>query len=417
MTEFLELNSLKVFFNKFKEHFGEKKLNKKKINFENSRGRIVSEDIKAKENLPPFSRSTVDGFAVKAEDTAGASASLPAYLEVVGKIEMGEDTNIKISSGQAVAIPTGGMMPEGADAVLMVEYTEYLDENTIESNKAVAAGENVVLKGEDIKFDEVLFTEGHKIRARDIGAMAALGVTELNVYERPEIAVISTGDEIIKPGDEATAGEIRDINSYSISSFINSYGAKANRVGIVKDEFELLKKSIKSNLDSDLILISGGSSVGIKDMTIDLLNSLGEPGVLLHGLSIKPGKPTIFAVIEGTPVIGLPGHPASAWTVTKVLVTPLLKFLLGELNIDDIAFAQENYRLKAKLSRNIVSDKGREEYIPVKLIKNDKEDLIAKPLTGKSSLITTLVNGDGLIKIKSFEEGKNKGDMVKIEMI
>jgi molybdopterin molybdotransferase len=188
-------------------------------------------------------------------------------------------------------------------------------------------------------------------------------------------------------------------------------------ISIVKDEFDLLKESVSSNLDSDLILISGGSSVGVKDMTIDLLNSLGEPGVLLHGLSIKPGKPTILAIVDGTPVIGLPGHPASAWTVTRILLRPLLKFLLGEIVAEDIGRQDEKYQFEARLTRNLGSDRGREEYIPVRLIRDDRNRLLADPITGKSSLITTLVNGDGLIRIDTYEEGKNKGDKVVIRSI
>jgi molybdopterin molybdotransferase len=417
MTEFLELNRLEVFWKKLKNHLSDKVIRQENVSLKESLGRITAEKLWAPEALPPFSRSTVDGFAVRAEDTAGASASLPAYLDVKGKVEMGAKTDLKLSKGEAVEMPTGGMIPQGADAVLMVEYTEYLDQNSIETTKAVATGENIVVKGEDIEKKELLFEVGHRIRPRDIGALAGLGLTKISVYREPEIAVISTGDELIEPDQEADLGEIRDINSYSISSFISAQGIEPRQVGIVKDEFDLLKESVSSNLDSDLILISGGSSVGVKDMTIDLLNSLGEPGVLLHGLSIKPGKPTILAIVDGTPVIGLPGHPASAWTVTRILLRPLLKFLLGEIGAEDIGRQDEKYQFEARLTRNLGSDRGREEYIPVRLIRDDRNRLLADPITGKSSLITTLVNGDGLIRIDTYEEGKNKGDKVVIRSI
>ena len=424
MSEFLELNDLEVFWDKIRTYLNNKNLKTEKINIEDSLGRICAEDIKAEVNLPPFSRSTVDGFAVKADDTAGASATLPAYLDIIGEVKMGKETNLELNSGQAVEMPTGGMIPEGADAVLMIEYTDYLDESTIETARAVASGENIVVKGEDIEKGEKLFDRGHRIRPRDIGAMAGLGITEISVYEKPEIAVISTGDELVDAGENAGPGEIRDINSYSITSLLKAHGVQSNKVGIVKDEFNLLKKAVENNLDSDLVLISGGSSVGVKDMTIDLLNSLGEPGVLLHGLSIKPGKPTILAIIKGTPVIGLPGHPASAWTVSRVLLKPIIKFLLGEIKAKNIGREiskgkKENYEyiFEAELTRNIVSDKGREEYIPVKLWEKEKGKFLAEPIVGKSSLITTLVRGDALIKIDTFEEGKNKGDKVKAELI
>jgi molybdopterin molybdotransferase len=417
MTEFLELNGLNIFWDKLREYLKYKKLKKETIKLNESLGRIIAKNIKAEVNLPPFSRSTVDGFAVRAGDTAGASSSLPVYLDLVGAVEMGEKTEIEVKTGQAVEIPTGGMIPKGSDAVLMVEYTDYLDQSTIETSKALASRENIVIKGEDIKAGDLLFSAGHRIRPRDIGAMAGLGITKLDVWQRPDITVISTGDELIEPEKEAGPGKIRDINSYSISSFLKSYGANIRNEGIVKDKFNLLKDSVSSNLDSDLILISGGSSVGIKDMTIDLLNSLGEPGVLLHGLAIKPGKPTILAISDGTPIIGLPGHPASAWTVNRILVKPILKFLLGEIGSEDIGKNTQKYLFKAKLTRNISSDKGREEYIPVRLFKNDKNQLLAEPITGKSSLITTLVKGDGLLRIDTYEEGKNKDEEVIIELI
>ena len=424
MAEFLALNKLEDFWDKIKTNLKEKEFTKEIVKLDQSLGRVCGENIKAKGNIPPFSRSTVDGFAVKAKDSAGASAALPTYFEVIGEVEMGEETSLKLKTGEAVAIPTGGMLPEGADAVLMVEYTDYLADNTIETTRAVAAGENVVLKGEDIKKGAELFKSGHRIRPRDIGAMAGLGITEISVYDKPEIAVISTGDELAAPGEEAGPGEIKDINSYSISSLLNSYGVLTRKVGIVEDEFKSLKNAVAKNLDSDLVLISGGSSVGIKDMTINILNSIGEPGVLLHGLSIKPGKPTILAIIEGTPVIGLPGHPASAWTVTRVLLKPVVQFLLGEIKADEIGRIDKksnnnnfDFSFEAELTRNIGSDKGREEYIPVRLFKNKENKLMAEPIVGKSSLITTLVESDALIKINTYEEGKNKGDKVKAELI
>ena len=424
MSEFLDLNKLEDFWNEIKSNLKQKEFRKETVKIDQSLGRICAEDIKAKENLPPFSRSTVDGFAVKAKDSAGASATLPTYFEVIGEVEMGKKTDLTIKTGEAVEIPTGGMLPEGADAALMVEYTDYLDDNTIETSRSVAAGENVVLKGEDIEKGERLFKSGHRIRPRDIGAMAGLGISELSVYKKPEIAVISTGDELVDPGDKAGPGEIKDINSYSISSLLNSYGALTKKVGIVEDEFELLKNAVEKNLDSDLVLISGGSSVGIKDMTINILNSIGEPGVLLHGLSIKPGKPTILAIINETPVIGLPGHPASAWTVSRILIKPIVEFLLGEIEADEIGRIDKksnknsfDFSFEAELTRNIGSDKGREEYIPVRLFKNEENTLMAEPIVGKSSLITTLVKSDALIKINTYEEGKNKGDKVKAELI
>lgn len=416
MREFLELNPPEKFWQEIKSFLKERPLSTENLNLDNSLGRILAEDLYSPVDLPPFSRSTVDGYAVKAADTAGASASMPTYFEIAGSIEMGEKTELKIKSGEAAAIPTGGMLPEGADAVLMIEDTEKIEEKTIESFKSLAAGDNLVQKAEDIAEGELLFKKGHKIMARDIGALAGLGITEFKGAARAKVSVISTGDELISAEAEAKAGQIRDINSYSITSYLNKIGAEAEKVGIIEDEFESLKKAVKNELDQDLVLISGGSSVGIKDMTIDLLNSLGEPGVLLHGLAIKPGKPTILAIIEGTIVMGLPGHPASAWTVNNVLVAEIVRVLNGEKKAAEIGSSNNKYLIKAELTRSLVSDKGREEYIPVKIIK-EKDKLLAEPLLGKSSLITNLAYGDAVIKVPRTQEGKEKGEIVELSLI
>jgi molybdopterin molybdotransferase len=416
MKEFLELNPPEKFWQQIKHFLKNKNLKTKNINLDNALDRVLAEDIYSPVNLPPFSRSTVDGYAVKASDTAGASASMPTYLDIIGSIEIGKKTELKLNEGQAAAIPTGGMIPQKADAVLMIEDTEKIGENLIESFKALAAGENIVQKAEDIAQGKLLFKKGHKIMARDIGALAGLGITEFKVFKKAKISVISTGNELISAEADAKSGQIRDINSYSITSYLNKIGGDSKKVGIVKDEFDSLKEALKKELAQDLVLISGGSSVGIKDMTIELLNSLGEPGVLLHGLSIKPGKPTILAIIEGTIVIGLPGHPASAWTVNNILAAEIVRVLNGEKKPADIGSENQKFLIKAQLSRNLVSDKGREEYIPVKIIK-ENEKLFAKPLLAKSSLITNLAYGDALLKIPRNQEGIDKGEIVELTLI
>ncbi|CCU78464.1 Molybdopterin biosynthesis protein MoeA [Halanaerobium saccharolyticum subsp. saccharolyticum DSM 6643] len=416
MREFLELNPPEKFWQQLKHFLKNKNLRTENIKLDNALDRILAEDIFSPVNLPPFSRSTVDGYAVRAADTAGASASMPTYLDLIGSVEIGKNTELKLKAGQAAAIPTGGMIPKEADAVLMIEDTEKIEENIIESFKSLAAGENIVKKAEDIAQGELLFKKGHKIMARDIGALAGLGITEFKVFNKAKISVISTGDELISAEAEAKAGQIRDINSYSITSYLNKIGGDAKKVGIIKDEFNSLKEALQKELDQDLVLISGGSSVGIKDMTIELLNSLGEPGVLLHGLTIKPGKPTILAVIERTIVLGLPGHPASAWTVNNILAAEIVRVLNGAKEAAEIGSENQKYLIKAKLTRNLVSDKGREEYIPVKIVKkNDK--LFAEPLLAKSSLITNLAYGDAMLKIPRNQEGKDKGEIVELTLI
>ncbi|PUU87735.1 MULTISPECIES: molybdopterin-binding protein [Halanaerobium] len=416
MREFLELNPLEKFWQQLESCLEKKKLQVEKIKLNNAAGRILAEDILSPVDLPPFSRSTVDGYAVKAADTAGASASMPTYLDIIGSVQMGQKTEIELKSGQVAAVPTGGMIPQNADAVLMIEDTEKIESKMIESFKALAVGENIVQKAEDIGAGELLFKKGHKIMARDIGALAGLGITEFDVFQKAAVSIISTGDELIPAEAKAKAGQIRDINSYSIAAYLDKIGAETKKVGIIKDKFDNLKSALQKELGQDLVLISGGSSVGIKDMTIDLLNSLGEPGVLLHGLAIKPGKPTILADIEGTIVVGLPGHPASAWTVNTVLSAEIVRVLNGEKKPSEMGSENNKYFIEAELTRNLVSDKGREEYIPVKIIEKN-EKLFAEPLLAKSSLITNLAYGDAVLKIPQNKEGIDKGELVRLKLI
>ncbi|MTI60127.1 MAG: molybdopterin molybdotransferase MoeA [Firmicutes bacterium] len=379
-----------------------------KINITEAKGRLLARDIISQIDLPPFSRSTMDGYAVKAADTYGASESMPVYLDMVGEILMGEEAVQEIKAGQVVKIATGGMLPKGADAVVMVEYTEALGGEMIEVFKSVASRENVVLKGEDIDQGSLLLKQGHLLRAQDIGALAGIGITEVEVFARPAVTVFSTGDELVVPEQKPKLGQIRDINTYLVGSLVEESGGTVNYGGIIRDNKEELKNKIGANLkNSDLVILSGGSSVGTKDLTIEVLNELGEPGVLVHGISIKPGKPTILALIDNTPVIGLPGHPASAMTVLKIVGTPIIQSLAGqELN-------QFQGSISARLSRNLASDKGREEYIRVKLVE-EKGQLWAQPILGKSSLITTMVEADGLVKIDLGKEGLDQGEEVQV---
>ena len=249
MREFLELNPPEKFWQEIKLFLKDRTLNTENLNLDNALGRILAEDIYSPVDLPPFSRSTVDGYAVKAADTAGASASMPTYFDIIGSIEMGAETELKLKSGESAAIPTGGMLPVGADAVLMIEDTEKIEENTIESFRSLAAGENLVQKAEDITAGELLFKKGHKLMARDIGALAGLGITDFKGAARAKVSVISTGDELIPAEAEAKAGQIRDINSYSITSYLNKIGAAAKKVGIIEDKFESLKTAVKNELN------------------------------------------------------------------------------------------------------------------------------------------------------------------------
>jgi molybdopterin molybdotransferase len=372
--------------------------------------RVLAEDIFSPEDIPGFNRSTVDGFALKAGDTFGASEAMPALLTLVGEIAMGEKTNIKLSTGEAAKIPTGGMLPEGSDAVVMLEYAQLMDDTTLCVERPVTPGENVVAIGEDMKRGDIVLSRGHTLRPQDLGALAALGIREVKAVKPPVICVISTGNEVKPPGESIKPGEVRDINTYSICGQVIRWGGVPMPLGIVKDDFQKLYDAIKLALEkSDAVVLSGGSSVGTRDLTVKVIENLGKPGVLAHGLPVKPGKPTVVAVVDGKPVIGLPGHPVSAMVIFEIIVRPMISMMLGR----DEDFGTT--RILARMSRNVPSAAGRQDYIRVKLERRG-EELWAVPVLGKSGLISGMVESCGLAHIPSQKQGVAEGELVEVEL-
>ncbi|MCG8400739.1 MAG: molybdopterin molybdotransferase MoeA [Firmicutes bacterium] len=372
-------------------------------------GRRLGKDIGAPDDVPGFDRSTMDGFAVRAGDTFGASDSLPAYLDVGGEVFVGREPAGGLSAGQAWRIPTGGMLPPGADAVVMVEHTEELDHRTIGVNKPVAPGDHVVRAGEDITAGTTLLALGHVIRPQDLGLLSAAGATEVSVTGRPKVGIVSTGDEVVEPALKPGPGQVRDVNSYVLYGQALAYGARPEIRGIVRDDFDLLLNVLRRAVaECDLVLLSGGSSVGTGDVASKALDTLGPPGVLFHGISIKPGKPTVGAVVRGKPVFGLPGHPVSAMVVFELLVAPLLKY--GGYMEDFLEFS-----VKARLKRNMRSAPGREDYIRVRLGLENGE-FVADPVLGKSGIINTMVRAGGLARIPAGKEGVEAGEYVGVKL-
>ena len=382
------------------------------ISVEKAVGRILSADIVSPEDLPPFARSSMDGYAVRAKDTFGATESLPAFLEVVGEVLMGEKPTVRVEQGQAVKIPTGGMLPEGADSVVMIEYCHILDENTIEVAKSVSPLENVISPGDDIQAGDILLGKGHRLRAQDLGVCAALGISQLKVFKKPRIAIISTGDEVVEIETVPAPGQVRDVNRYSLMAFCMELGAVPIPLGLCKDEFSQLRNMISKGLEvAHSVWISGGSSVGTRDLTLKVFESMGDFELLVHGISISPGKPTIIGTIGGKPVIGLPGHISSALVVAEVFLTDLIGRLSG---VDSLARGK-SYTVKARISRNVESVSGRDDYIRVRLIRQD-DDFIAEPIFGKSALISPLVQSDGLVRIHRNKEGVYEGEEVEVRL-
>ncbi|MBC2704060.1 gephyrin-like molybdotransferase Glp [Desulfobacula sp.] len=373
--------------------------------------RVLARDLVAKQDMPGFKRATMDGYAVVASSTFGVSEFSPAWLDIAGTILMGDIPDFILQSGQAVKISTGGMLPDGADSVVMVEHTELIDDTSVEIYKSVAPLQHVIDASEDFAKEETVLSKGTFIRPQEEGLAAGLGFSQIETYKIPKVGIISTGDEIIPIEEEPVPGKIRDINSYTLSGFIREAHAKPVCYGIIKDDLAALKKAVAKALkETDMVLISGGSSVGTRDFTIDVLSALPDTDILVHGMSVSPGKPTILAKSGRKPVWGLPGQVVSAMVVLKIVVIPFLNKLKG------LETRDRTIRIPAKLTRNVSSAQGRRDFIRVELAKKGNL-LLAKPVLGKSGLIRTMIHADGLLEIGDHVEGLEKDTMVDIILL
>ncbi len=401
-------------------------------------GRVLAADLAAPHDLPNFPRSTVDGYAVAAQDTHGASDSLPAYLEVVGEVLMGRAAAVAIDEGQCAIVHTGGMIPADANAVVMVEHTQRVSaaadfstrqsadfaSYTIEVYRPVAAGQNVIQVGEDVREGELVLAAGHRVRAQDIGGLLALGIVEVEVAARPRVAILSQGDEVVPPEEEPGPGQVRDINSHTLAALARLAGAEAVTFPVVPDRLEALQAAAAQALaQADVLVMSAGSSVSVRDMTAQVIDGLGRPGLLVHGVSVKPGKPTILAVCDGKPVFGLPGNPVSAMVIFDLFVTPTIGSLLG-------AGEARKARVPALLARNIASATGREDIVQVRLesrtgsvgpsggLRTDRPEteLWAVPVLGKSNLIYTLIRSEGVVRVPLDSNGIAQGEWVMVDL-
>jgi len=390
------------------------KLPDEEINVSASLGRILSAEIRSPVDLPAFAKATMDGYAVRAGDTFGATETLPAYLNLAGEVPMGVRAAVGVRPQDAVKIATGGMLPDGADAVVMLEHASPVDEKMIEVSRPAAPGENVIRAGEDIRKNRTVGKPGRRVRPQDIGALCGIGIIRIRVYRRPRVAVIPTGNEIIPPDRVPGLGQVRDINSYHLSALVAQHGGVPVHFGIVPDEEDRLKEAVlKAVQETDLILLSGGSSVGAKDLTDRVIKELGEPGVLVHGVAVKPGKPTLCALVKSRPVIGLPGHPAAVAIGFELFVRPVLRLLSGEAVPSWERFI--GCTVKARITRSIASRPGREDYIRVALELHEGA-LRARPILGKSGLISTLVDASGTVVVPENKLGLEKDEEVDVRV-
>jgi len=371
-------------------------------------GRVTISPVLAPHPLPSFSRSTVDGFALQARDTYGASDSLPAYLKLIGEVPMGAEAGITVGNSQCALIHTGGMLPLGADAVVMIEHTQVARPGEVEILKSAAVGENIIVVGEDITDGDVIIPAGKELREAEIGGLMALGITQLSVSKRPVVGILSSGDEVIPPQESPSPGQVRDVNSYSLQALINKHGGIPTLYGIIPDTAdELRKKAVQALKECDMVVITAGSSASERDLTALVVKELGEPGVLVHGVNVRPGKPTILAVCDKKVVIGLPGNPVSALVIAKLFIVPVLEKLLR------LTHKPPAPSISAKLSINLSSQTGREDWIPVRLRKVT-DGYLAEPIFGKSNLIFILVRAEGLIRIPPSATGLRAGENVEV---
>ncbi len=374
-------------------------------------GRTLAEPLLADEDLPGFTRSTMDGYAVRARDVFGASEGAPALLDCVGECLVGQAVTLKIGPGQTARICTGGMLPQGADAVVMLEYARDAGEHQVELTRALAPGDHVVAADEDAAKGQLLIPAGRTLRPQEIGLLAALGRTQAAVRQRPRVAILSTGDEIIPVEAAPLPGQVRDVNSHSLAALAENAGAEARSFGLVKDDPQALRAAVETALDwADVLLVSGGSSAGRRDYTLRVFAGFPQVEILAHGVAISPGKPLILARRGGKTLWGMPGHVSSALVCGQVFIVPLIHALLGRADGAEARFG----RIKAELARPVASAQGRRDYIRVALSDPEQEDAppVAHPILGASGLISTLVKAEALIICPEDQEGLSQGQIV-----
>ncbi|MBI5253680.1 MAG: molybdopterin molybdotransferase MoeA [Euryarchaeota archaeon] len=378
-----------------------------KILFERGLGRVLAETIIAPIDVPPFDRAAMDGYAVKAENTFGASQGNPIYFKLIGEVSTGINSKLKINDFEAVKIMTGAALPKGANAVVMFEYTNEL-EDEVEVFKAVTPGKNVSFKGEDVKKGVVLLRKRGIIRPQDIAMLAAVGRQKIKVYKKPRAAIISTGDELAEPGEKLGAGKIYDANSYALAALVQASGGIAKRIGIIEDSPEKIRSAINIALSSDVILISGATSVGKKDIVPQVVAELGE--ILVHGVAMRPGEPTGFGIINKKLVFMLPGYPVAAIVAFETFVRPALQKMQG------MEIRSPCQQVQARLKRKIASELGRRDFVRVKLERKGKEYLAEPIRTTGSGIISSLVRADGFVTVPENTEGIEKGEKVVVNL-
>jgi molybdenum cofactor synthesis domain-containing protein len=410
MKMFRRLMSLDEAQKTILQHFSPKPLGFDEVGLLEAYNRVLAEDAVATLDIPPFNRSTVDGYAVRAEDTFGAEENSPVELEICGIVNVGEPSKVSVKRGSAAEIVTGAPIPAGADAVVMLEYTER-KAGSLHVYSAVVKDENIMKVGSDIKRGEPVLKAGQVLGSKEIGVLAAIGLAKVKIYAIPRVAILSTGAEVTEPGRRLQAGKVYDINAYSLSTAVAESGGKPIYMGVFPDDAAEIEKVIKKALVlADLVVASGGVSVGPKDLMPKVLGSLGKPGVIVCGIAIKPGKPATVASVDGKLVFSLPGHPASALLTFQLLARPIIQGMAGRRTGKPL-------EVKAFAGMRMFPAKGRRTFVMVKL-KHDKSNrLVAEPVaTGQSGAITTLAKADGFVEIAENQQFVDEGEEVTVKL-
>jgi len=392
------------------QNFTPKPVGIERIPISEAYNRILAKNVIAKLDIPPFDRSTVDGYALKSADTFGAEEDKPIALKLCGQVNIGETPKIKVEKGTTAQIVTGAPLPKGADSVVMAEYTVQKDTHVL-VHSSVSKGENVMKAGSDIRKGETLLKKGAALSPHEIGMLAAVGIDKVEVFKRPKVAIFSTGAEVVEPGKPLLPGKIYDINAHTLSAAVAECGGEPLNLGIVQDKTDQMKTTLKKALSmADLVITSGGVSVGPTDIIPKVLPTLGKPGVIVYGIAIRPGKPTTIAMINGKPIFSLPGHPASALLIFQLFVRPLLAEMAGKSEALLIT-------VSAVTSERLFSARGRRTFVTVTLKRDKKGRIMASPVpTGLSGAITTLAKADGFTEIHEDQQFVDAGETVTVQL-
>ncbi|MEM3672646.1 MAG: molybdopterin molybdotransferase MoeA [Candidatus Bathyarchaeia archaeon] len=410
---FSEQTSVEEALRKYLKEVKIEVLQAEKTHITEALGRVLAEDVVSETDIPHFDRSAVDGYAVRSHDTFGASPTNPIVFDIVGAVEVGQTPAVIVDGQKAARVATGAPIPKGADSVVMLEYTEIIGDNKIEIYRPTTPGENVSQKGEDVKKGEKVLSKGTVLQPQDIAILAAIGKVDVKVVRKPRVAILSTGNELVEPKHEVAMSKTIDSNRFFLFAAVKDAGGEPLDLGIAKDDITEIKSRISEGLaKADLVLVSGGTSVGERDLAPEVVNSLGKPGVVIHGIAMRPGKPTALAAVNGKPVILLPGYPVSNMMAFNTFAKPLISKMLGTS-----VGKPPGHVVKAVMARRVLSSPGVRDFVRVIVKKMDEGYVADLVRTRGAGIISSMVKANGLVVIPEEKEGIEEGEEVEVILL